>query len=205
MSTQKNRQLQSVVGGKEIEFRLPPVLQTPCGPMPVNAFNAETTVRASLALPSSHPRPSLASKLKCQPLSQAEIETNAPYQPFHTDQRVNLYVYPETGHADEPSNLPTGNWVFGESLPMTRIHVRPFSAGGDDDDDETLHEHQLGSGGEMENLISLGNSTGLPEEVVITTRRKKRHGSSFPSAGSGGDDGFFEDDCDFLDFARDRV
>ncbi|KAE8387693.1 hypothetical protein ETB97_003652 [Aspergillus alliaceus] len=203
MSTHKNRQLQSVVGGKEIEFRLPPNLHTPCGPLPVTTFNPETTVHASLALPSSNPRPSPASKLKCQPLSQAEIETNAPYQPFHTDQRVSLYVYPETGSVDDSMTIPTGQWVFGESLPMTRIHVRPFSAGGDDD--ETLHEHQLGSGGEMENLISLGNSTGHPEEVVITTRRKKRHASSFPSTGSGGDDGFFEDDCDFLDFARDRV
>ncbi|KAE8353039.1 hypothetical protein BDV28DRAFT_115772 [Aspergillus coremiiformis] len=202
MSTHKTRQLQSVVGGKEIEFRLPPNLQTPCGPMPVTPFNPETPVRASLALPSSNPRPSPASKLKCQPLSQAEIETNAPYQPFHTDQRVNLYVCAETMNVDDP--MPTGPWAFGESLPMTKIHVRPFSAGGDDDD-ETLHEHHLGSGGEMENLISLGNSTGHPEEVVITTRRKKRHISSFPSAGSGGDDGFFEDDCDFLDFARDRV
>ncbi|KAB8074138.1 hypothetical protein BDV29DRAFT_174039, partial [Aspergillus leporis] len=190
MSTQKTRQLQSVVGGKEIEFRLPPNLQTPCGPMPVTTFNAESVVRASLALPSSNPRPSPASKLKCQPLSQAEIETNAPYQPFHTDQRVSLYVYPEMGSTDDSIFMPTGQWAFGEGLPMTRIHVRPFSAGGDEDD-ETLHEHQPGSGGEMENLISLGNSTGHPEEVVITTRRKKRHTSLLPSAGSGGDDGFF--------------
>jgi hypothetical protein len=34
---------------------------------------------------------------------------------------------------------------------------------------------------------------------VITTRRKKRH-----SAPLKADDGFFEDDCEVLDFARDR-
>ncbi|KAE8150329.1 hypothetical protein BDV25DRAFT_154656 [Aspergillus avenaceus] len=204
MSTHKNRQLQSVVGGKEIDFRLPPILQASCGPMPVVSFIPECNVQASLALPSSNPRPPPASKLKCQPLSQAEIETNAPYQPFHTDQRVSLYVYPDNGTGGEVPILPTGQWAFGESQAMTKLHVRPFTASSEDDD-ELLHEHQPGSGGGMENLISLGNSTGHVEEVVITTRRKKKHSSSFPSAGSGGDDGFFEDDCDFLDFAQDRV
>lgn len=58
----------------------------------------------------------------------------------------------------------------------------------------------------MENLISLGNSTGNVEEVVITTRRKKRHSTAVSATpGASVDDGFFEDDCEVLDFARDRV
>lgn len=101
---------------------------------------------------------------------------------------------------------PTGQWVFGDEISTTKLHVRPFSAGGDDSDEDTVHEHHPGFSGDMENLISLGNSTGNVEEVVITTRRKKKH-SSFPSTGPGVDmdDGFFEDDCEVLDFARDRV
>lgn len=207
LSTNKNRQFQSVIGPKENEIRLPANLQTTCGAMPVGTFSPETTVAASWALPSSTPRPAAASKLKCQPLSQAEIETNAPYQPFHTDQRVNLFVYSETSDADEmQTSIPTGRWVFGDSMPMSKLHVRPFSSGGDDegDHDEIMHGQHPGLG-EMENLISLGNSTGHVEEVVITTRRKKKNSTSFPSAGSGGDDGFFEDDCEVLDFAQDRV
>ncbi|KAK5696998.1 hypothetical protein LTS12_028555, partial [Elasticomyces elasticus] len=144
----------------------------------------------------------------------AEIETNVPYQPFHTDQRVNLFIIsPESEMAESMVSHPTGQWVFGDEISTSKLHVRPFSSGGgddgddDNDDDDITHEHQPGFGGDMENLISLGNSTGNVEEVVITTRRKKRHASPFPSTGFGADmdDGFFEDDCEVLDFARDRV
>lgn len=210
ISSSKNRSLQSVFGGKEIEYKLPAILQNPCGPMPVTTGPVvDVAVHASLALPSSNPQSS-ASKAKRQPLSQAEIETNVPYQPFHTDQRVNLFIIsPESETADSMISDPTGQWVFGDDISMSKLHVRPFSSGGDDDDDDDItHEHQPGFGGNMENLISLGNSTGNVEEVLITTRRKKRHTSSpYPSTTPRGDldDGFFEDDCEVLDFARDRV
>ncbi|GKZ55407.1 hypothetical protein AnigIFM49718_011773 [Aspergillus niger] len=201
-SPSKSRQVQSVIGNKELEFRLPPHMQTPCGPMTVGpAATTETTVSATLALPSAALRPPPASKLKCQPLSQAEIETNTPYQPFHTDQRVNLFVYSEAD--DSVGSVPTGQWTFGGSLATTKLHVRPFSASSEEDDD-MVHEQHHGFGAEMENLISLGNSTGNVEEVVITTRRKKKQASAM-APGGGVDDGFFEDDCEVLDFARDRV
>lgn len=198
VSTQKNRQLQSVIAGKEVEFRLPHYLQNPCGPIPVTTFDADMTVQASFGLPSSNPQSSTAAKFKCQPLSQAEIETNAPYQPFHTDQRVNLHVFPPGSE----TNSHSGPWTFGDDIPMSRLHVRPFSV---DDDDDTQDERHHGNGG-MENLISLGNSTDNVEEIVITTRRKKQS-SSFdpPDCQTEPDDGFFEDDCEVLDFARDRV
>lgn len=209
MSNNKHRSLQSVIGGKEIEYKLPANLQNPSGPMSVGGVNPESTVHASLALPSWNPQSSSTSKPKRQPLSQAEIETNVPYQPFHTDQSVNLYIIsPESEETDSMLSEPTGQWIFGEDISMTKLHVRPFSSGGDDDDDDdTVHEHSPGFGGDMENLISLGNSTGNVEEVVITTRRKKKHSLSYPSAAPEADmdDGFFEDDCEVLDFARDRV
>ncbi|RAK74811.1 uncharacterized protein BO72DRAFT_383837 [Aspergillus fijiensis CBS 313.89] len=202
VSANRNRQLQSAIGEKALEFRLPPIMQTPCGPLTVGTLGAETNVWATLALPSSTARPPASSKLKSQPLSQAEIETNTPYQPFHTDQRVNLFVYSEMNDAE--TSVPTGQWVFGGSLPTSKLHVRPFSSHSEDDEDDMMQENHQGFGGEMENLISLGNSTGNIEEVVITTRRKKKSTSAL-ALGNGVDDGFFEDDCEVLDFARDRV
>ena len=203
MSTNKGRQSQSVIGDRVVELKLPAHLQTPCGPIPVGSFNPETTVSAWLALPTSTSHPSNISRAKSQPLSQAEIETNAPYQPFHTDQRVNLYIFsPECESSNSMIDQPTDQWVFGDDLSMSKLHVRPVSPTGDDDALDSSHE-QAGYGDEMENQISLSNSTGNGEEVVITTRRKKRRSSGF--TGNGMDDGFFEDDCEVLDFARDRV
>ena len=201
ISSRKSRQIQSVVGRKELEVvRLPPTLQNLSGPMPFSIFDPEsTTVQASFALPSynNFQLPN-AARFKCQPLSQAEIETNAPYQPFHTDQRVNLHVF------STPDPDDTSKWVFGDDIPMCRLHVRPMSDGDDDDEEEEAAGMQGGGRG-MENLISLGNSTDNAEEVVITTRRKKRGADSSPAVKGEIDDGFFEDDCEVLDFARDRV
>ncbi|KAL2007953.1 hypothetical protein VTN00DRAFT_7935 [Thermoascus crustaceus] len=202
LATKKNRQGHSIIGGKVTEFNLPAHLQNPCGPIPVGTLNADSAVSASWALPSSKPHSSSAAKLKSQPLSQAEIETNAPYQPFHTDQRVNLYVFTSEGDASHSMMASiTGPWVFGNEIPMSKLYVRPVSR--DDDDEDVAHENRAGSA-EMENHISLGNGGNHAEEVVITTRRKKKkHTDPFVSMIE--DDGFFEDDCEVLDFARDRV
>jgi hypothetical protein len=47
------------------------------------------------------------------------------------------------------------------------------------------------------------------EQIVVTTRRRKTktpHQSVLAEGDQvGNDDGFFEDDCDVLDFAEDRV
>lgn len=200
----KSRQFHSVVGGKESQFKLPAIFQSVCGPAPLLAHDPGQVVQASLLLPSVSSQPSNAGKAFCQPLSQAEIETNTPYQPFHTDQRVGLHVF--TSEATDPTVLaPADHWVFGNDISTTKVHVRSYSNSGDDqgdDEDEmgAIHGHSFGAGGDMENLISLGNSTGNVEEVVITTRRKKKHSTPLKA-----DDGFFEDDCEVLDFARDRV
>ncbi|KAJ5474281.1 hypothetical protein N7475_003847 [Penicillium sp. IBT 31633x] len=202
VSGHKNRQPHSVVGGKESQVKLPANLQSPCGPAPVSAFDPELAVQASIILPSASSQPSSATRTFCQPLSQAEIETNTPYQPFHTDQRVGLSVFSSGSDASDPS----GQWVFGNDIPLMKVHLRSFNSssddhGDDEDENAAIHGHSLGAGGgDIENLITLGNSTGNMEEVVITTRRKKRHSTPLKA-----DDGFFEDDCEVLDFARDRV
>jgi len=52
----------------------------------------------------------------------------------------------------------------------------------------------------------VGNSTEDMEQIVVTTRRRK--GANRPGIETGGDkdeEGFFEDDCEVLDFASQRV
>ncbi|KAJ5893268.1 hypothetical protein N7495_004959 [Penicillium taxi] len=192
----KSRQFHTVIGEKVTQYRLPANLQSICGSAPLVPYNQDLTRQAYLLLPSVSAQSSSPSKPFCQPLSKAEIETNTPYQPFHTDQRVGLHVYSTDNSVGE-------QWVFGNDIPTTKVHVRSYNNTGDDLDDEcddnAVHGHSFGAGGDMENLISLTNSTGNVEEVVITTRRKKKH------TPLKADDGFFEDDCEVLDFARDRV
>ena len=48
-----------------------------------------------------------------QPLSHAEIETSSPYQPFHTDSRMTIRVYYDSGNHDRDQST----WVFGEDVP----------------------------------------------------------------------------------------
>ncbi|KAJ5630118.1 hypothetical protein N7528_003775 [Penicillium herquei] len=205
-TSHKNRQIHTVFGGKEKQYKLPAILHNPCGPAPLMPYDPELVVQGTLLLPSASAHPSTMSRPLCQPLSQAEIETNTPYQPFHTDQRVGLHVYSsQGGKHDLNLAAPSGQWVFGADIPTTKVHVRSYSntsedATDDQDNAGAIHGHSIGAGGDMENLISLANSTGHIEEVVITTRRKKKS-----SAPLKADDGFFEDDCEVLDFARDRV
>ncbi|KAJ5746791.1 hypothetical protein N7520_011973 [Penicillium odoratum] len=202
----KNRQFHSVIGSKERQYKLPATLQTPCGPALLKPYDPDLSVKATLLLPSAGANPSSTSRSLCQPLSQAEIETNTPYQPFHTDQRVGLHVYSCHGNDADPTVAKTSEqWVFGGNITTTKVHVKSYNNSGDDnaddeDEDAAVHGHSFGAGGEIENLISLANSTGHVEEVVITTRRKKKASPPLKT-----DDGFFEDDCEVLDFARDRV
>ncbi|KAL2257971.1 hypothetical protein VTK26DRAFT_8896 [Humicola hyalothermophila] len=182
-------------------------------------------------------------------IPQAEIESSAPYQPFHTDRRVALYELnpPQTQDRQEmaltalmaaatlddvPSAhstprrkkggskspvraepTPTGTsssgspassggaWVFGQPLPATKLDLGfPH-----------LLEDDLFGG----NTVPLDASRALPAsamerilertvgdedaQIVVTTRRRRG------PAGHQDEDGFFEDDCEVLDFADQRV
>ncbi len=126
------------------------------------------------------------------PLSCAEIETNAPYQPFHTDRRINFYVYNDETNSDMQHVTP---WVFGESIAATKVNVRSAVHDTDSDGDH-------GAPARMENLISYEGNEEEGQQVVVTTRRKRgKKGEA-----TEGDDGeFFEDDCEVVDFAESRV
>lgn len=155
-------------------------------------------------------------------IPQAEIESNAPYQPFHTDRRVALHVYstqpqltsspsvstllnPVAAVVQEPQ-LPSLSipWVFGGPVNAIKLDVGP--SGLEDDDFASAEDHRALPSSAMERV-----TTRVPEvdedveQIVVTTRRRK--GAARNNANSQGldDDGFFEDDCEVLDFASQRV
>ncbi|CAI4211793.1 unnamed protein product [Parascedosporium putredinis] len=159
-------------------------------------------------------------------IPQVEIESSAPYQPFHTDRRVALYSYDEG--SDFATNLLLGDlslddatsskkkkgkskkssstgggfsasgsgaWAFGQALPATKLDL-----GLPDNNDTSLilpEDHRALPASAIERVLQVGANE---EQIVVTTRRRRgaRHAEHE-------DDGFFEDDCEVLDFADQRV
>ncbi|PGH23275.1 hypothetical protein AJ80_02691 [Polytolypa hystricis UAMH7299] len=199
-SVRNSKNGQSVVGAKVTELRLPPTLQTPSGPEQPVVVTGDGQVTGFWTI-SQSPRARPSTVTRPQPLSFAEIEANSPYQPFHTDRRVCIRLYPADYQEPTPLSDP---WAFGEVIPTIKLNVSPVIHS--DEEDEAINNGHNGPASSMENHITLGNVGEVVEHVVITTRRKKRS----PAGPSGNalvsdEDGFFEDDCEVLDFARDRV
>jgi hypothetical protein len=147
------------------------------------------------------------------PLSFSEIETNPPYQPFYTDNRVTRFVYARQSPEDHDSNseyrltIPDlvsdlhheddgEPWLFGESVEAARISS-PVTQAYESGEDDIMADVTA----RIENKMVLHDGEEEVEQVVVTTRRRrvKRDGAE------EGEEGFFEDDCEVLDFAEDRV
>lgn len=163
-------------------------------------------------------------------IPQAEIESSAPYQPFHTDRRVTLCEHSrgttaqleavsailaetrleekaskkrkknkgqptETGGSRE-TTWGTQAWAFGQDMPVVRLDVGlPPVA---EEEYVGPDDHLALPQSEMERVMQYGEDDGA--QIVVTTRRRRgAHGTS------PGGDGFFEDDCEVLDFADQRV
>lgn len=173
-------------------------------------------------------------------IPQAEIESSAPYQPFHTDKRVALYEFtPERmaaapapqlptvstfladGQAEErparpankrkqkagsalkePASEASGAWVFGQPLPMDRVdHNYHLSSEEEVAFAMSTDEVRALPQSAMERSVARHRDDGNEEQIVVTTRRRRGGGRN----GDMDDDGFFEDDCEVLDFADQRV
>ncbi|KAG5962659.1 hypothetical protein E4U56_003256 [Claviceps arundinis] len=192
-------------------------------------------------------------------IPQAEIESSAPYQPFHTDRRVSLWKYEGGGSAgvvrgrvqevvvvEEDAPLPNATmmekkkrmktmtmrttkkkfpgaeygstlegegetaspvsecaWAFGQPIPSVKLDVGVSSssssaAAAHEEDFVGPDDHIALPQSAMERVMQYGDA----EQIVVTTRRRRGGGRQ----GDGGDeDGFFEDDCEVLDFADQRV
>lgn len=193
----------SVLGGKPVEFNIPSASHV--SPQAIQndlAINSEKQKHLMSAnghwLPQSTESPSKPPKNMAHPLSCAEIETNAPYQPFHTDRRINFYIY---NQSSRPFDLHQPQdpfpWAFGEPIATTKI-----GAGSGAVMDEDLHTAPT----QMENFISVEGNDEEGRQVIVTTRRKRgvKKGAARDEAG-GPEEEFFEDDCEVVDFAEARV
>lgn len=219
----KSSNATSISKRKVVEFGLaaipdasfPPAVTEQLFPQPgdqdvSNDFYGEWLPRALPRKPAA--RGAKASGAVLAPLSFSEIETNPPYQPFYTDRRVSRFVYsrPLTSvhesnseyQACTPglaSNLHGEDdgtpWLFGEDVDAVRI---PSPAGQVHDIDED--EFVAGVAARIENKMVLNEDAEEVEQVVVTTRRRR-----IKREGEEGEEGFFEDDCEVLDFAEDRV
>ncbi|KAK0124345.1 hypothetical protein ONS95_009314 [Cadophora gregata] len=158
-------------------------------------------------------------------IPQAEIESNAPYQPFHTDRRVGLHIYSEEDLTTPPSPSVSAlisppralveakmgqssdsrsPWAFGGPVNVTKLDVGP-PYNPDDDFDISADPRALPSSA-IERVMKVTDSTEDMEQIVITTRRRKGISRAAPdSTGDSNEEGFFEDDCEVLDFASQRV
>jgi hypothetical protein len=207
---------------KLVEFGLAPIRDTALPPSiaeqlfplpgdaePTQDFYGEWHPRAlpSRKLGTKGTGPSLA------PLSFSELETNPPYQPFYTDRRVTRYIYarsspdlPDSSSGfqvatpDLVSNLHHDNdsspWLFGEDVEAIRV-LSPTSQTYDSGEDDMM----TGVAARVENKLVLLDGEEEVEQVVVTTRRRRTRREGADEA----EEGFFEDDCEVLDFAEDRV
>ncbi|ESZ97654.1 hypothetical protein SBOR_1970 [Sclerotinia borealis F-4128] len=151
-------------------------------------------------------------------IPQAEIESNAPYQPFHTDRRVNLHVYIHEKATPSSSSTFTASssndivteaskspWAFGGPIRSVRLDVGPPQL--TEDDYETSSYHRALPSSAIERVMRIADSSHEDmEQIVVTTRRRKGASpTGVLSPGTEDEEGFFEDDCEVLDFASQRV
>ncbi|ROT35687.1 hypothetical protein SODALDRAFT_393387 [Sodiomyces alkalinus F11] len=163
-------------------------------------------------------------------IPQAEIESSAPYQPFHTDRRVSVFEYATS--ADVASEVPAvtallaeatlddppsskskrkqarqasqaapaahdvsrRHWAFGQPIDLFKLHLDHGIL--QDEEWDASEETRALPSSSMERVMRVG---GNRDEIVVTTRRRRgaRHMVD--------EHGFFEDDCEVLDFADQRV
>ena len=156
-------------------------------------------------------------------IPQAEIESSAPYQPFHTDRRIGLYEYggeqfesglhalsrqleaatleekPKQGkkrRAEPPSKRV---WAFGQPIESVKIDVGlPWIE--EDPGHVSLDDHRALPVSAMERVLQVGDND---EQIVVTTRRRRGGGNRH--ADGEDEDEFFEDGLEIIDFADQRV
>ncbi|KAH7041187.1 uncharacterized protein B0I36DRAFT_358378 [Microdochium trichocladiopsis] len=147
-------------------------------------------------------------------IPQAEIESSAPYQPFHTDRRVGLFEYdckvsgigvkqsgPERSKKDRKAQPnAAGAWAFGQPISGVKASMRLPVPVDDESVSGSIEDHRALPAYAMERVMQVGEND---EQIVVTTRRR-RHGNR-ASADAEDEDEFFEDELEVIDFADQRV
>ena len=188
------RRRPSAVGGRPAEFAIPHEHEDHGR----SRSGEPTSLHDSFWLPPV-PRPSSRGAIiNTHPLSQAEIETHAPYQPFHTDRRVHFFVYNHATEEADPHHLvDIEPWTFGEAIQATKISSGTATH---DEDDPDMNE---AGPGRMENTIRVEGNEEDGRQIVVTTRRNRHVRDDQPAVDDDGE--FFEEDLAVVDFAEDRV
>lgn len=236
-STQQG--LRGARSGRYKDLRVPPLPDDVVAPavLQVVDFGAqeevldlsdhEMEVGNTMTLNKTRPRTAATDDSIGAAIPQAEIESSAPYQPFHTDRRVALCEYsretPATqidslssplananiedrplpkkkrkqqhGHCGQEAKagIESSTWAFGQDISavVLDLGLSPVL-----DEDFDGPDNQALPPSAMERVMQYGDQ----EQIVVTTRKRRSARS-----GDGDADGFFEDDCEVLDFADQRV
>ncbi|KAK3692520.1 hypothetical protein B0T22DRAFT_435790 [Podospora appendiculata] len=162
-------------------------------------------------------------------IPQAEIESSAPYQPFHTDRRIALYELGEPSpslasitallattslensteepvprrkqakglRASQARNTPAV-WVFGQELRAVKLDLGLPRVPDEESFNTTSDDSRALPPSAMERIL---HRTGDGDDQIVITTRRRRGAAPV----NHDDDGFFEDDCEVLDFADQRV
>jgi hypothetical protein len=217
------------IGRKPIRIELPPIPDNNLAPAVLRAMDIEDELDLTENDGETRWDFSRTSVVKADAASgtessipQAEIESNAPYQPFHTDRRVGLYVY-ATSHP-QPSSpsvsallvpasitpqqpiMASGDtpWIFGKPIKTAKLDIGPAQGG--NDETSVAEDHFALPTSAMERVTTkISEADEEVEQIVITTRRRRGTVRGDGEKLGGEDDGFFEDDCEVLDFASQRV
>ena len=216
-------------GAKFVEFRLPS-LPTQVATRDVHQADelelTEGELDGRIQRKSSPPLPTRQHGTESS-IPQAEIESNAPYQPFHTDRRVGLHIYsnedvasPSVSAVIYPLHLSQGKTsiatspksttllAFGRPIRSSRLDVGPHQLAEDDLSSSLVEQGRALPSSAIERVMRISDSNENMEQIVVTTRRRKgasRAAGPGGDAGAGDEEGFFEDDCEVLDFASQRV
>lgn len=217
-------------GAKYVEYRLPSLPDFKIAPEITRdlsqAGDLELTERAMEALrPKSRQLNSQAAQPRSTESSipQAEIESNAPYQPFHTDRRVGLNIYsheqplspsPSVSALLSPLQIGDDNnstsltksdtpWTFGGPIKSIKLEVGPPQ--NLEDSFNVPSDHRALPSSAIESVMRVTDANDNMEQIVITTRIRKNARASIENPGDVDEEGFFEDDCEVLDFASQRV
>ncbi|KAF7902128.1 uncharacterized protein EAF01_007426 [Botrytis porri] len=206
-------------GAKYVEYQVPSLPDTRIAPGPVPDDVLETLTRdagENWKVRQVSTRVSPLSGAESS-IPQAEIESNAPYQPFHTDRRVSLHNYSHgktkssssTSTSDSSDNVMADSskkaWAFGGPIRSVRLDVGPPQLTEDDYQASSYHRALPSSAIERVMRVADSNHEDM-EQIVVTTRRRKGASSNgAPRPGDEDEEGFFEDDCEVLDFASQRV
>jgi hypothetical protein len=218
------------IGRKPLKMELPLVPDQKIAPAILRALDLEDELALTETEVDVRMDLSRTSVLKADPaagtessIPQAEIESNAPYQPFHTDRRVNLFVYstlspqtplPSVSALLAPQSTPPrqpslaskdATWVFGMPISTIKLDIG-LSRSSDDGDLESADDYLALPASAMERVTTkISEPDENVEQIVVTTRRRKGTMRSNTDSLGTDEDGFFEDDCEVLDFASQRV